>query len=389
MSSRTEALLRDRLASIDPAKAALPLRDLLSRLGLISEDARYLNEAGRILLATSTRPSLDYTYREVPGGPSSARVYDPGRSLLEEIGLVEAVANQNNPVTEITSGFGVHRVRAIPERALREAILNGVCHRDWTDPAPTVVEHIGSEFRVTSPGGFVRGITTDNIITHPSAPRYRTLMNAVRQLGLVEQEGVGVDLMVSDLIRIGSHPPLIELTDDPGVQVILVGRRADEEQYRFFLDLQPRTAFDDFDAALLLWRASQPETPFLTGASCASLLQRSRIDTGNAIRRVAGYRTYGDRTLLEKMSTPDGAPPAWRLSRVARTALRVSPPRDPSIAALAWLRERGRISSSEYSELAGVSQPTAIAHLKALVEAGLMRPSWPSGRGRGFHYVPA
>ena len=46
--------------------------------------------------------------------------------------------------------------------------------------------------------------------------------------------------MVSDLIRIGSDPPFIELTDDPSVRVILSGGPPDEDRYRFFLDLQPR-----------------------------------------------------------------------------------------------------------------------------------------------------
>lgn len=389
VSPRTEAVLRDRLARTDPDKAALSLRDLLARLGLVFEDTDHLNEAGRILLATSEQPSLDYTYRDVPGGPSRTRIHDSGRSLLEEVDLVEATANRHNPPTEITSGFGIHRVGAIPERSLREAILNGVCHRDWNDPAPTVVEHIGYELRVTSPGGFVRGITPQNIITHPSLPRYRTLMNAVRQLGLAEQEGVGVDRMVSDLIRIGSEPPLIELIDDPSVRVVLSGRLTHEDRYRFFLGLQPRDAFDDVDAALLVWRASQPDTPFLTGISCAPLLQRSRIDAENAIRRVAEYEVAGGQSLLTTMSMPRGTPPAWLLSRTAHRALRVPRSNDPSVPALAWLRERGRISSAEYCGLTGVSNPTAVAHLKALAEAGHLKPSRPSGRGPGFHYLVA
>ena len=388
ISPRTQAVLRDRLTRQSSSKAGLPLRDLLVRLGLIFEETDFLNEAGRILLGTSNPPSLDYTYRQVPGGPSSVRIHESGRSLLEEIDLVEATANSNNPVTaEIISGFGLHPVRAIPQRSLREAILNGVCHRDWTSPVPTVVEHIGYELRVTSPGGFVSGITTDNIITHPSVPRYRTLMNAVRQLGLVEQEGVGVDRMVSDLVRIGGDPPLIEVTDDPSVRVVLAGRPPDEERYRLFGELQPQSAFDDVDAALLVWRASQPDTPFLTAASCARLLQRTCSDAENTIRRVAGYLMPNKLNLLVTMPTPVGTPPAWLLSRAARGALRVPPPGEPSIPALAWLRERGRISSPEYRELAGVSQVTAIAHLKALAEGGHMQPSRPSGRGRGFHYV--
>ena len=381
---RTEAALRGLLAN---DKAALPMRDLLIRLGLVFEDTEDLNEAGRILLAAGRSPALDYTYREVPGGPSRIRIYETGLSLLEEIELVVAEANRNNPVTEIIDGPVVHRERAIPQRSLREAILNGVLHRDWTDPAPTVVEHIGYELRVTSPGGLMRGITVDNIITHPSVPRYRTLMNAARQVGLVEQEGMGVDRMFADLIRVGSTPPLIELTADPSVRVILSGRRPDEDRYRFFLDLQPRRIFDDVDAALVVWRASQPGTPFLTAVSCAPLLQRSPENAETALHRVAEYKLGGVRELLTPMTTPDGSPPAWVLSRAARTALRTRPSSEPSIPALAWLRERGRISSTEYGAITGFSHATAVAHLKALAEDGLVKPSRPSGRGRGFHYL--
>lgn len=384
VSPRTEAALRGRLTH---DKAVLPMRDLLIRLGLVFEDTEYLNEAGRILLTAERSPTLDYTYREVPGGPSSVRIYETGLSLLEEIELVVAEANRNNPITEITDGPKVHRERAVPERSLREAILNGVCHRDWTDLNPTVVEHIGYELRVTSPGGLMRGITVGNIITHPSVPRYRTLMNAVRQVGLVEQEGMGVDRMFADLIRVGNTPPLIELTDDPSVRVILSGRRPDEDRYRFFLDLQPRRVFDDVDTALAVWRASQPGTPFLTAESCAPLLQRSPDDAETALHRVAEYKLGGVRDLLTPMTTPGGSPPAWVLSRAARAALRTKPSSEPSIPAMAWLRERGRISSTEYCEMTGFSHATAVAHLKSLAEAGRMKPSWPSGRGRGFHYL--
>lgn len=387
VSRGTEQILRGRLAQFDAGKASLALGDMLGRLGLAFENTEYLNEAGRILLAGGGSPSLDYTYREVPGGPSSVRIYEPGLSLLEEIDRVETAAVRNNPVTEITNGFGVHRVRVIPQRSLREAILNGVCHRDWTDPAPTVVEHIGCDLRVTSPGGLMRNITPGNIITHPSAPRYRTLMNAVRQLGMVEQEGMGVDQMFTDLIRIGSAPPLIELIDGPSVRVVLSGRRPDEDRYRFFLDLRPRRAFEDVDAALVVWRASNPNTPFLTAASCAPLLQRNPDDAESALRRVAGYELEGERSLLTPMTTPDGGPPAWVLSRAAREALRTRPPREPAVPALAWLQERGRISSTEYRAMTGLSHTTAIAHLKALAETGRVKPSRPSGRGRGFHYL--
>lgn len=59
-------------------------------------------------------------------------------------------------------------MRDLPELAVREAIVNGVAHREWALPEPTVVEHVGRTTRVTSSGGLVGGVTPRNIITHPS-----------------------------------------------------------------------------------------------------------------------------------------------------------------------------------------------------------------------------
>jgi hypothetical protein len=49
-------------------------------------------------------------------------------------------------------------IRAIPNRALRQAVVNGVVHRDWLSSEPTAVEHIGDTLTVTSPGGLIGGL---------------------------------------------------------------------------------------------------------------------------------------------------------------------------------------------------------------------------------------
>ena len=416
VTASTEQVLRGQLSKIDPGKARLNRRDLLGRLGLLAGDSEHLNMAGEMLLAVRAQPTIDYARRQVPGGPSISRLLQGGRSLLEEVLEVETEANRHNPISEITDRFQVHRVRAIPERSLREAILNAVCHRDWSLQHPTVVEHIGNHLRVTSPGGFTGGVSERNIITHPSAPRYRTLMAAMRQIGLVEQEGVGVDLMFADMIRLGSRPPLIEALPDPAVRINLYGRPADENWYKLFVNLNPSEARDDVDAALLVWRAAQPESSFLTSLSCADLLQRSHEDAEEALKRVASYNLSPSLSpsgiadgaigtspigttplgggnverapLLVPIQVPQGTAPAWQLSNQTKTALGLGRSRDSIECALAWARERSRISSSEYCELTGVAQATATNRLKELAEEGHLVPSSSSGRGRGFHYRP-
>ena len=405
VSRTAELALRNQLAGHDPSKAELPLGDLLSRLGLLTGSGDHLNKAGEMLLSKQNQPAIDYSHRLVPGGPSTVRVAEGGLSLLEEVLEVEAVANRHNPVSEITTGLQVHRVRAIPERSLRESILNAVCHRDWSLPGSTVVEHIGNHFRVTSPGGLIGGVTEDNIITHHSVPRYRTLMSAMRQIGLVEQEGVGIDMMFAEMVRVGSRPPLIERLPDPAVRIVLYGQRPDDLWYRFFVSLAPQSGMDDVDAALVVWRGAR-ESSYLTGRSCANLLQRSENDTEEALRRVAAYTFRFQAALtgriadtaetppvekasvLDPINVPPTTAPAWRLSRQARSALGLARVSQSTGSTLAWARERGRISSSEYCEMTGVSGATAAKRLKELADEGLLTPSSKAGRGRGFHYLP-
>ena len=382
--------LRGQLSDDDSPRAELPTRDLLGRLGLVADDGEHLNKAGEMLLMARRQPAIDYSYRHVPGGPSIVRTMEGGRSLLEEVLTVEARANDHNFVTEVTIGLQVHKVWAIPRRSLREALLNAVCHREWSLPGPTVVEHIGNHLRVTSPGGLIGGVTENNIITHPSVPRYRTIMNALRLIGLVEQEGIGVDMMFAEMVRIGSRPPAITSLPDPAVRIDLYGQPANENWYKLFADLEPPRGRDDVDAALLVWRGAQPQSPFLTSESCAPLLQRTRGDTEAALQRVAEYRlaTPGA-PLLAPIAVPHDTPAAWQLSPQAKAALGLQPSTESDQWVLDWARERGRISSGEYREVTGVSPSTATNRLKEMAQQGQLVPSSNAGRGRGFHYLPA
>jgi ATP-dependent DNA helicase RecG len=74
---------------------------------------------------------------------------------------------------------------------------------------------------VSSPGGFVEGINSGNIITHPSRSRHGALTALLAALRVAEREGIGVDRMVRDMIRVGLAPPLVEKVDGPMVRTAL------------------------------------------------------------------------------------------------------------------------------------------------------------------------
>ena len=137
--------------------------------------------------------------------------------------LIEQAIAAYNTTAHIHSGLAVGKVHVLPPLTVREAIVNGLAHRDWGTDTPTTIEHVGTTLAVTSPGGFIGGVTPENIITHPSAPRHRALAMLLAKLRIAEHEGVGVDRMVRDMLRVGYPRPVIEEIGGPMVRAVLIG----------------------------------------------------------------------------------------------------------------------------------------------------------------------
>lgn len=183
--------------------------DLLRRLNVVTGDGMLTN-AGVIAFVGRREACLDYIRRESAGGDSRQRSNEGGRGLLEELREVFTLIAANNAVRHLSRGITVAQVRDVPERAVREAVVNGLAHRGWTTGQPTTVDHIGRTLRVTSPGGFFGGVHAGTIITHPSMSRNRSLTELFAAIRVAEREGVGVDQMVLQMLRFGHRRPAID-----------------------------------------------------------------------------------------------------------------------------------------------------------------------------------
>lgn len=379
-------------AAADLAAASSP--DLLRRLHVLRADGA-LTHAGVLLFVGTPDVGLDYVRREAAGADSTHRERS-GRPLLVQLQAVEAAAAAANRVVHVADGFAHGQLRAIPPRALREAVVNGVVHRDWHAPQPTAVEHIGDRLTVTSPGGFIGGIGPANIITHPSAPRYRSLAEAMTALRLSEREGIGVDRMVGDMLALGHRAPEIAELPGPYVRVALVGGAPDQTVLAFLASLTPPPVARGVDALLLLTHLIRHG--WVDATQAAPVLQRSRVETEAALTDLATARLTtaagaGEPVIAPVRGVPADAPPAYRLSDRARAMLgpKVAPLATPAgrAAMIAeWARRRGRVSSPEAADLTGLSAVSAVALLAALEDEGTLRPSRPNKRGRGLYYVP-
>jgi len=80
----------------------------------------------------------------------------------------------------------------LPEDALREAVVNAVCHRDYFEKgARVMVEIYDDRVDIVSPGGVCKGITPENFGT-VSITRNSVLASMLYRIGYIEQMGTGI-----------------------------------------------------------------------------------------------------------------------------------------------------------------------------------------------------
>lgn len=372
--------------------ASQPTPELLRRLNVVTSDG-LLTNAGVLAFVGRSEPGLDYIRRDVAGGDSRQRVHEGSRGLLEELQEVFTHITANNAVRHMPKGVAVGQIRDLPEQAVREAIVNGLAHREWGLALPTTVEHIGRTLRVTSPGGFFGGVTSANIITHPSQSRNRALTELFAAIRVAEREGVGVDRMVREMLRLGHRVPDIEEIEGPFVRVSLVGDAADAAWIEWLASIDPPDLVEDLNALLLLRHLV--DEGWVDVRTAAPILQLNRAETQGAIMRLTQAKLLRSSVVSLVPGVPDDEPPAWRLSTAARSALQK---RDSAVRssrtwpsreriARSYARERGRISTTEFGGLIGASPTNVGGVLKKLERAGDLRPSRPNRRGPGFFYL--
>lgn len=365
--------------------------ELLRRLNVVTGEG-YLTNAGVLAFVGRGAPCIDYIHRDYAGGDSTARVRREGRSVLEELDEVFTSIDAHNATRHVQHGLVMRQGRDVPTLAAREAVVNGVVHRDWGSRNPTTVEHIGRTLRVTSPGGFFGGVNESNIITHPSQSRNDALTQLLANLRVAEREGIGVDRMVREMIRVGHQPPDIREISGPFVRASLVGDALDEAWMAWLSEIDPAEESDDVYSLLLLRQLVR--VGWVDAGSAAPLIQLTVEEARGAIAKLRHASVAGQPLLDVVAGTPPGTEVAWRLhpaalARLAELDQAVGQAREVLSrvdVAQSYARGRGRISSTELASLVGASPSNVGGVLKSLVADGLLSPSNTTGRGRGFFY---
>ncbi|MEA1866636.1 MAG: putative DNA binding domain-containing protein [Thermodesulfobacteriota bacterium] len=272
----------------------------------------------------------------------------PLLQILER--LTEAI-NARNPFRTLKTGLFHTDIPAFPEEAFREAILNAVIHRNYLEPGSVYVKHSEKEMVITSPGGFIGGITPENVLRAEPKARNRLLAEIFQKIGLVERAGIGRRRIFIPTLAYGKRPPLYE-ANEHNVRLTLYDGSFDEGLASFIGKRQRAGETFDLDELLLL--SHLREHPEIEVSTASRLCQLPKVKVRDRLDQLCLHSN----PWLERRGKKKGV--TYHLSRsaaaefvgkgvytLARTIDRVQWP----ALIQKYVEEKGSINNSECREL--------------------------------------
>ena len=177
-----------------------------------------------------------------------------------------------------------------PPDAVREAITNAVCHRDYADSGNAVVRVFDDRLEVSNPGGLPAGMTVEDLRQpHESKPRNKLVADAFFLIKYIEQFGTGIRRIINDCQEAGVPEP--EFESRGGAFRIVFRKAVSPEDLLSALKLNPRQ-FKGVKHAIEHGRLTRPDYERIAGVpratanrDLADLTQRGVLRQGGAARK--------------------------------------------------------------------------------------------------------
>jgi len=211
------ARLAGALRESDRVKASVREKtddELLDRYGLA--DGGVLTSLGVLLVGATkdrarlgTAPVLQAIKYDERGVKVAKHVWDD--HALSPVDLVDAVwqgVPDFREVYELPDGLFRSRVPAYEEVVVRELVVNALVHRPYTQRGDVFLNLHPDRLEVVNAGRLPLGVTPQNIL-HASRRRNDGLARVLHDLGLMEREGSGFDLMYDRLLASGRAAPTV------------------------------------------------------------------------------------------------------------------------------------------------------------------------------------
>lgn len=361
-----------------------PREEALKQLHVIREvdGVAHPTRAGLLVFGSNPQlfePQLVITFVQYYGttedepGPHDERFLDNRKfegpipdMIRRAVGHVMAAIKKSS----IVDGLFRRDLPEYPMEAIREAVVNAIAHRDYSNYARgsyVQIRLFADRLEVQSPGGLFGPVTVDNIEEEQST-RNRTLMRMMEDMQLVENRGSGVRAMIGAMRRANLEPPRFEDKRSSFWVRFHSHTLMGPEAVNWLKQFADKTLNDQQRLALVYLKNN-------TSMANSDYRRLNRVDTPTATQHLRGLVETG---LVRQHGTRRGAYYTLRDDLAGKQS------RTDDHRVIEYVRQHGSISNEESRELLGVKANQAWYVLKRLVDKGLLRKK---GSRRWTRYV--
>ena len=240
--------LRKIILAYDGDKSLLELsnEELLKALGFTREQngIDYPTITGLLMIGKSSAierfvPTNSASFQVLEG--TSVRVNEDYKTpVLASIEKLMSHLEVWNPEQELEIGLFRMPAPEFNTRAIREGIVNAFSHRDYSKMGRVRVAISDEGLTIANPGGFIEGVTIDNLLTAEPHGRNQLLADALKRVGLAEKTGRGIDRIYEGSLIYGRTPPDYSATTSATVTLFIPRCKPDLQLARLIANEQSR-----------------------------------------------------------------------------------------------------------------------------------------------------
>ena len=134
---------------------------------------------------------------------------------------IEAFILNHIHLEQRIKGLQREEIPEIPRIAIREALINAIVHRDYSNMGRNVkVAVYDDRIEIISPGAFPNNLLLEDVLLGRSEVRNRVIARVLKELGYIEQWGSGISRIISSCESYGLRKPIIaEMNDYVIIQI--------------------------------------------------------------------------------------------------------------------------------------------------------------------------
>lgn len=141
--------------------------------------------------------------------------------LLASIEKISEYMNAWNKEQEMEIGLFRVSIPDFDKRAFRESLINAYCHRDYTMLGRVRLQINDEGLTISNPGGFIEGVTIENLLSAEPHGRNPALADALKRVGLAERTGRGIDRIFEGSLAYGRLLPDYSQSNESRVSLFI------------------------------------------------------------------------------------------------------------------------------------------------------------------------